>query len=129
MHVEVLMKDKMLKNIPFEEVVDLKSLIAYSDHNVSSKTLVQRKDMSMTLLSFDKGEGLSTHAAPGDAMVIALEGSVKLVIGETEVIVKEGESAVMPANIPHSVDALEKFKMLLIVIKPEIKPVQLMKGL
>ncbi len=123
------MKDKMLKNIPFEEVVDLKSLIAYSDHNVSSKTLVQRKDMSMTLLSFDKGEGLSTHAAPGDAMVIALEGSVKLIIGETEVIVKEGESAVMPANIPHSVDALEKFKMLLIVIKPEIKPVQIMKGL
>jgi len=123
------MKDKMLKNIPFEEVVDLKSLIAYSDHNVSSKTLVQRKDMSMTLLSFDKGEGLSTHAAAGDAMVIALEGSVKLIIGETEVIVKEGESAVMPANIPHSVDALEKFKMLLIVIKPEIKPVQLMKGL
>jgi len=123
------MKDKMLKNVPFEEVVDLKSLIAYSDHNVSSKTLVQRKDMSMTLLSFDKGEGLSTHAAAGDAMVIALEGSVKLIIGETEVIVKEGESAVMPANIPHSVDALEKFKMLLIVIKPEIKPVQLMKGL
>lgn len=123
------MSNPLLKNVPFEEVVELKSLIAYTDHNVSSKTIVQRKDMSMTLLAFDADEGLSTHSAAGDAMVIALEGSVKLTIGDNELVVKAGESAVMPANIPHAVKALEKFKMLLIVVKPQIEPVQLMKGL
>lgn len=123
------MSNPLLKNVPFEEVVELKSLIAYTDHNVSSKTIVQRKDMSMTLLAFDADEGLSTHSAAGDAMVIALEGSVKLTIGDNELVVKAGESAVMPANIPHAVKALEKFKMLLIVVKPQIEPVQLVKGL
>jgi quercetin dioxygenase-like cupin family protein len=123
------MSNPLLKNVPFEEVVELKSLIAYTDHNVSSKTIVQRKDMSMTLLAFDADEGLSTHSAAGDAMVIALEGTVKLTIGDNELVVKAGESAVMPANIPHAVKALEKFKMLLIVVKPQIEPVQLMKGL
>lgn len=120
------MNNQFIKNIPFEEVVNLKELVAYADHNISSKTLVQRKDLSMTLIAIDEGEGLSTHSAPGDAMVIALEGSVKLTIGDKPAtIVKAGESAVMPANIPHAVDAPEKFKMLLVVVKPHVAAVNI----
>jgi len=114
------MQKKYLKNIPFEEVLKLKNLVDYSKGRVSSKTLVQRPDLSITLFAFDSKEGLSTHSAPGDAMAYIIEGSVKVAIGEDiKVILKEGETAVMPANIPHSLDALEKFKMLLIVVKPE----------
>lgn len=114
------MKEKFLKNIPFEEVLKLKNLVDYSEGRVSSKTLVQRNDLSITLFAFDKGEGLSTHSAPGDAMVYITEGSVKVTIGEdTKVVVSEGETAVMPANIPHALEAIEKFKMMLIVVKPQ----------
>ncbi|WP_026895699.1 cupin domain-containing protein [Clostridiisalibacter paucivorans] len=114
------MQEKFLKNIPFEEVLELKSLINYAEGRVSSKTLVQRNDLSITLFAFDKGEGLSTHSAPGDAMVYVIEGSVKVTIGhDTEVVLKEGQIAVMPANIPHALESIEKYKMLLIVVKPQ----------
>jgi quercetin dioxygenase-like cupin family protein len=116
------MQEKYLKNVPFEEVLKLKELIDYSEGRVSSKTLVQRSDLSITLFAFDKGEGLSTHSAPGDAMVYIIEGSVEIKIGEdTKVVLSEGNTTVMPANIPHALEAIEKFKMLLIVVKPEKK--------
>jgi quercetin dioxygenase-like cupin family protein len=116
------MQEKYLKNVPFEEVLKLKDLIDYSEGRVSSKTLVQRSDLSITLFAFDKGEGLSTHSAPGDAMVYIIEGSVEIKIGEdTKVVLSEGNTTVMPANIPHALEAIEKFKMMLIVVKPEKK--------
>ncbi|WP_347488664.1 cupin domain-containing protein [Desulfoscipio sp. XC116] len=116
------MKDKFIKNIPFAEVLKLKELVDYSEGRVISKTLVQRDDLTITLFAFDKEEGLSTHSASGDAMVYITEGSVRVTIGmdtEVEVVLKEGETAVMPANIPHALEAVEKFKMLLIVVKPQ----------
>lgn len=116
------MSDKFIKNIPFEEVLELKDLVDYAEGRVSSKTLVQRDDLSITVFAFDKGEGLSTHSAPGDAMAYILEGSVDISIGEdTEVVLKKGQTAVMPANIPHALDSIDKFKMLLIVVKPQKK--------
>ena len=114
------MQEKFLKNIPFEEVLELKKLVDYAEGRVSSKTLVQRDDLSITLFAFDEGEGLSTHSAPGDAMVYIMEGSVKITIGkDTEVILNEGQTAVMPANVPHALEAIEKYKMILIVVKPQ----------
>jgi quercetin dioxygenase-like cupin family protein len=114
------MEEKYLKNIPFNEVLVLKDLVNYSEGRVSSKTLVQRNDLSISLFAFDKGEGLSTHSAPGDAMVYVLEGSVHVTIGEdTNVVLKEGQTAVMPANVPHALKSTEKFKMLLTVVKPQ----------
>lgn len=114
------MEEKFLKNIPFEEVLELKELVKYSEGRVSSKTLAQRSDLSITLFAFDKGEQLSTHSAPGDAMVYIMDGCVEITIGEdTKVVLKEGQTTVMPANIPHGLEAIERFKMLLIVVKPE----------
>lgn len=114
------MKEKYLKNIPFEEVLKLKNLVEYSEGRVSSKTFAQRNDLSITLLAFDKGEDISTHSAPGDAMVYIMDGCVEITIGEdTKLVLKEGETTVMPANIPHALKAVERFKMLLIVVKPQ----------
>lgn len=116
------MSEQFIKNIEFNQVHKMKEIVKYAEGRVSSKTLVNRKDLSMSLFAFDKGEGLSTHSAPGDAMVLILEGSVSIVIGDNPAIVLvEGETAVMPANIPHALEAVEPFKMMLIVVKPQIK--------
>lgn len=71
--------------------------------------------MSVTLFSFDKGEEISTHAAGGDALVTVLEGKGKFIIDNEEYILNEGESIIMPKDIPHAVYGEEQFKMLLIV--------------
>ncbi len=113
------MSEQFLKNIPFSEVVKLTDLIEYKQGRISSKTLAQRNDLSISLLSFAKGECLSTHSAPGDAMVNVLEGKVRITIGQEKVVLESGETVVMPANIPHGLEALEEFKMLLTVVKPQ----------
>ena len=72
--------------------------------------------MTITLFSFAAGEGVSTHSAPGDAMLYVLEGQAKVTIGGKPMTVNAGEVVVMPANIPHGVDAEQDFKMLLTVV-------------
>jgi len=108
---------ELIKNIILSEAHILVDLVNYEEGRVVSRTLAQNKGLTLTLFAFDKGEGLSTHAAPGDAMVQVLDGKVRLNIGGKEVIAKKGEVVVMPANIPHSVNAAEQFKMLLTVVK------------
>ena len=112
------MNDKVLiKNIEFSEAQNLADLVAYEKGRVVSRTFAQNESLSLTLFAFDEGEGLSTHAASGDAMVQVLDGEVSLVIGGKEVTAKAGEVVVMPANVPHSVNAVKAFKMLLTVVK------------
>ena len=82
---------------------------------VISKTLVQNDRVSMTVFSFDKGEEISTHAAGGDAMVTVLEGTGKFTVGGEEFILNEGETLIMPKDIPHAVFGQERFKMQLVV--------------
>ena len=106
-----------IKNISFSEPHVLVDLVDYKQGQVVSRTFAQNENISLTLFAFDSGEGLSTHAAPGDAMVQVLDGEVKLTIGNEEVIAKAGEIVVMPATIPHSVNAEKRFKMLLVVVK------------
>ena len=105
----------MYKNIVKKEKVELKNLVAYQEGQVVSKTLVQNDYVSVTLFSFDKGEEISTHASGGDAMVTVLEGTGKFTIGGDVFILKEGETIIMPKDVPHAVYGQEKFKIELVV--------------
>ena len=105
----------MYKNIAKKEKLELKSLVDYHDGQVVSKTLVQNDYVSVTIFSFDKGEEISTHASGGDAMVTVLEGTGRFTIGGDVFILNEGETIVMPKDVPHAVFGEEKFKMELVV--------------
>jgi quercetin dioxygenase-like cupin family protein len=91
--------------------------IQYNPDAIVSKTLVKQPTGTITLFAFDKGQELSEHSAPFDAMVHVLEGEVELIIGGEPVIAKTNEFVIMPANIPHAVKARTPFKMLLTMIK------------
>lgn len=109
-------RDKLMyKNIEKETKLSLKDQIEYQTGQVVSKTLVQNDSVSMTLFSFDKGEEISTHAAAGDAMVTVLEGVGRFTVGGKVFLLGEGETIIMPKDIPHAVFGEEKFKMQLIV--------------
>jgi len=110
-------KPILIKNIPYSEPHVLVDLVDYEKGRIVSRTFAQNEGLTLTLFAFDEGEGLSTHAAPGDAMVQVLDGEVMLTIGGKEVVAKAGEVVVMPADVPHSVNATKPFKMLLTVVK------------
>lgn len=97
--------------------VNLASLVEYAKDSVVSKTIIDKSVGTVTLFAFDAGQGLSEHQAPYDALVQIVDGSAVLTIGGKDVNAKAGEIVIMPANIPHSVQAKEKFKMLLIMIR------------
>ena len=105
----------MYKNIEKQAKLNLKDLVAYQDGQVVSKTLVQNKAVSMTLFSFDKGEEISTHASCGDAMVTVLDGTGRFTVGGEVFLLNEGDTLIMPKDIPHAVYGQERFKMQLIV--------------
>lgn len=105
----------MYKNIEKQVSLKLKDLVDYQKGQVVSKTLVQNEQISMTIFSFDKGEEISTHAAGGDAMVTVLEGIGRFTVGGEQFILQEGDTLVMPKDIPHAVYGEEQFKMQLIV--------------
>ena len=110
--------EHVFKNIELGKTVELGELVTYQDGQVVSRTLAQRGGISVTLFAFDAGEGLSKHTASGDALVQILEGRGKITLDEDEHVVEAGQSLVMPAGVPHALDADERFKMLLTVIKP-----------
>ena len=105
----------MYKNIEKQTSLRLKNLVNYQEGQVVSKTLVQNASVSMTIFSFDKGEEISTHASGGDAMVTVLEGKGRLTVGGEVFILEEGETLVMPKDVPHAVYGEERFKMQLVV--------------
>ena len=107
----------LMKNIEFSKVIDLKELITYQEGQVISRTLAQIPQANITLFSLDKGEGISTHVTTGDAMVQILDGTAEITIGDEVFNVKAGETIIMPSDIPHGLEARERFKMLLTVIK------------
>ena len=104
-----------MKNIPKAEVLTLKEQVAYQDGQVVSKTLAQNNAVSVTIFSFDKGEEISTHAAPGDAMVTVLEGKGRFTVGGEVFYLEAGDTLIMPKDIPHAVFGEEQFKMQLVV--------------
>jgi quercetin dioxygenase-like cupin family protein len=99
------------------KVFDLDKLLDYQDGSVVSRTLINKDIGSVTLFSFDKDEGLSEHTAPFDALVYIFDGEVEISISKQKNIVKKGQMIIMPAHEPHALKALNKFKMMLIMIK------------
>ena len=97
--------------------IGLADAVDYGDGSIVSKTLLDRKAGTLTLFAFDAGQGLSEHTSPYDATLYVLEGTAKLMISGREVLARAGEMVIMPANVPHSVNATERFKMLLIMIR------------
>ena len=114
---EIMEKSALIKNIAFSEPHNLSEMVTYEEGRVVSRTFAQNSSLSLTLFSFDEGEGLSTHTAPGDAMVQILDGEAVVNIGGKEMTVSKGQVVVMPADIPHSVTAVKRFKMLLTLVK------------
>lgn len=109
-------KQYKVKNIDASKVLKMEDEITYQKGQVVSKTLVQNKNVSITLFSFDKGEEISSHDSDGDAIVTVLDGTGKFTVGEEIFILTKGETLVMPNNVPHAVYGEEQFKMLLTVI-------------
>jgi len=95
----------------------LVSLAEYAVDSIVSKTILDKPVGTITLFAFDKGQKLSEHTAPYDAVVQIIDGSARLTIGGQDVKVSVGDIIVMPANVPHAVAAEEKFKMLLTMIR------------
>jgi len=108
---------KFIKNIEVSKALALGDLVDYQEGKVISLTLAQNSSLSVTLFAFAAGEGISTHSASGDAMVYIFDGEAEITIGEEKVQARAGEVVVMPANIPHGLEAVKNFKMLLIVVK------------
>ena len=106
---------KFIKNIDHETVLKLADLVSIQPGQVVSKTLAQNKAVSVTLFAFDKGEEISTHDSTGDAMVTVLEGVGRFTVGGEVFVLTEGETLVMPKDVPHAVFGQERFKMLLTV--------------
>ncbi len=91
--------------------------VEYSEGGIVSKTVLKKESGNISLFSFDKGEALSEHAAPFDAVIQVVDGKGEVIIGGKSNILETGQTIIMPANIPHAVKAVEKFKMVLIMIK------------
>jgi len=91
--------------------------ISYQTDGIVSKRIIQKEKGNITLFAFDAGQKLSEHTAPFDAMVQIMQGSAEVVIGGKPNQLTAGQSIIMPANIPHSVNANEKFIMLLTMIR------------
>jgi quercetin dioxygenase-like cupin family protein len=99
------------------EPVNLKDYIEYSTGSVVSRTLKENRAGTITLFAFDAGQGLSEHSAPFDAVVLVIDGEGRFIIGGEEHDLKAGQLIIMPANIPHAVRAMQKFKMLLTMLR------------
>ncbi len=98
-------------------VASLAGLVQYADAAIVSKTLIDKNAGTVTLFAFDAGQSLSTHSAPFDAMVQVLDGESLITIAQQPYKVSAGGIIVMPADVPHSVAAEKRFKMLLTMIR------------
>jgi quercetin dioxygenase-like cupin family protein len=99
------------------KIYDLQQSVEYATGAVVSKIVEKNDAGNITLFAFDKGQLLSEHTAPFNALVYVLEGTAVLTINKTEYELKAGNMIIMPANIPHAIVAKEKFKMILIMLK------------
>lgn len=91
--------------------------IAYTEAGIVSRQVMKNEKGNVSLFAFAKGEALSEHIAPFDALVQIIEGDALIIIGGQAFSLKSGDSIIMPANISHAVQAVEKFKMILTMIK------------
>jgi quercetin dioxygenase-like cupin family protein len=104
---------------PKGKAFNLENHIEYAAGSVVSKTLIKQDTGTITLFAFDRGQGLSEHTAPFDAVVQVIDGTADITIGGRPQIVNTGEMLIMPANITHALQARERFKMLLVMIRSQ----------
>ncbi len=104
-------------NVDVSKAYKLEGMIDYQEGSVVSRTVIDKEAGTLTVFAFDKQQGLSTHQAPYDAVVEILDGTAEVVIGDETLTMSAGKVVVMPAGVPHSLKAVEKFKMLLIMIR------------
>ena len=98
------------------KILKLSEISDYQDNSIVSRTIINKKSGTITLFAFDKGQGLSKHSAPYDALLYLLDGKAEVNIDGNKNILQKGELIIMPADIPHAIYAIEKFKMILILI-------------
>ena len=91
--------------------------VEYTGNGIVSKRILEQNNGNISLFSFDQGQKLSEHTAPFDAVIQVIDGTAEILIDGQPQIVIAGEFIIMPANIPHAVNAIEKFKMILVMIK------------
>lgn len=99
----------------------LAGMVEYSEDSIVSRTLADKEAGTITLFAFDKGQRLSEHTAPYDAVVQVLDGRGLFTVGGQEIPVSNGQFLIMPAHVPHSVHAADQFKMLLTMIRSKDK--------
>jgi quercetin dioxygenase-like cupin family protein len=101
------------------EVFSFSESVDYANGAIVSKTVLKKQTGNISLFAFDKGEALSEHTAPFDALIDIVDGRGEITIGGKPFFLEKGQSIIMPANIPHAVKAVEKFKMVLTMIKSD----------
>jgi len=111
------MGDKEQVEASSAEVKPLAELVQYQDGSIVSHALLKNKGGTVTLFAFGQGEGLSEHTAPFEALVLVVDGEAEVEIAGEVYGVKQGETITLPANIPHAVRAMTRFKMLLTMIR------------
>ena len=111
------MTEELIKKIDKSCALVMGDLVSYAPNQVVSRTLAATPGVVITLFAFDEGEEISAHTAPGDALVHVLDGKVRIDIDGKVLEASTGESVVMPRDVPHALQALTPFKMLLTVVK------------
>ena len=98
-------------------VSNINDLVEYQSESVVSKTLIKGEKGSITLFAFEKGQGLSEHTAPFDAFVHVTDGEAEVTVAQESQVVQAGQMIILPANIPHALQANIPFKMVLVMVK------------
>jgi quercetin dioxygenase-like cupin family protein len=111
------MEEQGVKNDLQAKAIPLRDLASFQDHSIVSREIVKKASGTVTVFAFDRGEDLSEHTAPFDALVYILEGKAQVFIEGNPHDVQEGEMIIMPANRPHALKAVSRFKMLLVMVK------------
>jgi len=99
------------------QVNKLETLVSYQQGSIVSRTIIDKKTGTLTLFAFWKGQALSEHTAPFDALVYLVDGEADVTISGRSHRIKAGETIIMPANAPHALNAVANFKMLLVMIR------------
>ena len=99
------------------KIINPQELVSYQEGSVVSRTVLDKKTGTCTLFAFDAGQGLSEHTAPFDALVLVLDGEAEIVISGKPFHLKNGDAIIMPADKPHALRAVKRFKMMLVMIK------------
>jgi quercetin dioxygenase-like cupin family protein len=110
-------EDKDMELLNIKQAYKLADLVDYQEGSVVSRTIVEKETGTVTLFAFDEKQGLSEHTAPFDALVYLLDGEAEIVISGKAMKLKDGEMVIMPANEPHSLKSVQRFKMILTMIR------------